>query len=78
MHGFAFNVNTDLNLFEGIIPCGIQDKSVTSLSSELRTEIEISEVKEKLLKNFIEVFGYYEMRTIDKDAVLQTYFSSIN
>lgn len=78
MHGFAFNVNTDLKLFEGIIPCGIQDKSVTSLSRELGTEIEISEVKGKLLKNFIEVFGYDEMRAIDKDAVLLTYFSSIN
>jgi len=78
MHGFAFNVNTDLNLFEGIIPCGIQDKSVTSLSRELGTKIEISEVKEKLLKNFIEVFSYGELKTIDKDVVLQTYFSSIN
>jgi lipoyl(octanoyl) transferase len=78
MHGFAFNVNTDLNLFEGIIPCGIQDKSVTSLSNELGTEIIISEVKEKLLKNFIEVFSYDELTRIDKDALLQTYFSSIN
>ena len=77
MHGFAFNVNTDLNLFEGIIPCGIQDKSVTSLSRELDIEIKISEVKEKLLKNFIEVFSYDEPTIIDKDAVLQTYFSSI-
>ena len=78
MHGFAFNVNTDLNLFDGIIPCGIQDKSVTSLSNELGTEIIISEVKEKLLKNFIEVFNYDERRIIDKEALLQTYFSSIN
>ena len=78
MHGFAFNVNTDLNLFGGIIPCGIQDKSVTSLSNELGEEIKISEVKEKLLKNFIQVFNYDELCIIDKDAVLQTYFSSIN
>ena len=52
MHGFAFNVNTDLKLFNGIIPCGIQDKEVTSLSKELGKEINISEVKEKLLNNF--------------------------
>lgn len=78
MHGFAFNVNTDLNLFEGIIPCGIQDKAVTSLSRELGTEIKISEVKEKLLKSFIEVFSYDEQRVVNKDAILQTYFSSIN
>ena len=36
MHGFAFNVNTDLNLFNGIIPCGIQDKSVTSLKQRIK------------------------------------------
>ncbi len=35
MHGFAFNINTDLNLFNGIIPCGISDKEVTSLQKEL-------------------------------------------
>ena len=48
MHGFAFNVNTDLNYFDYIIPCGINDKSVTSLSRELLQEVEISEVEEKL------------------------------
>ncbi|MCP5062171.1 MAG: lipoyl(octanoyl) transferase LipB, partial [Ignavibacteriae bacterium] len=37
MHGFAFNVNTDLNLFDGIIPCGIQEKEVTTLSKELES-----------------------------------------
>ena len=37
MHGFAFNVNTDLSYFENIVPCGIADKSVTSLQEELDT-----------------------------------------
>ena len=59
MHGFAFNVNTDLSLFNGIIPCGISDKEVTSLRKELaKKEINISEVKTILLENFKKVFGY--------------------
>ncbi len=58
MHGFAFNVNTDLNLFKGIIPCGISDKEVTSLNKELGKNISIDEVKSSLLKNFKEVFNY--------------------
>lgn len=58
MHGFAFNVNTDLSLFNGIIPCGISDKEVTSLKKELAKEINISEVKTILLENFKKVFGY--------------------
>lgn len=58
MHGFAFNVNTDLSLFQGIIPCGINDKDVTSLQKELGKQIEINEVKELLLANFEEYFNY--------------------
>ena len=56
MHGFAFNVNTDLTYFDGIIPCGIQNKQVTSLQKELGKELDIEEVKEKLRKNFEKVF----------------------
>ncbi len=59
MHGFAFNVNTDLSLFDGIIPCGITDKAVTSLQYELGTSIQISEVKEKVVHYFKEIFNYY-------------------
>ena len=78
MHGFAFNVNTDLNLFSGIIPCGIQDKTVTSLKEELGHEIDVLEVKAKLLNNFIKVFNYGEVKTMQSDEVMQTYFSPIN
>ena len=76
MHGFAFNVNTDLNLFNGIIPCGIQDKSVTSLSKELNNEISIQEVKEKLLNNFSDVFNYNKVITKQREEILQTSFTT--
>ena len=56
MHGFALNVNTDLNYFNYIIPCGIQNKKVTSLKEELGREINTEEVKEKLRRNFESVF----------------------
>jgi lipoyl(octanoyl) transferase len=57
MHGFALNVNTDLSYFNGIIPCGIQSKQVTSISKELGEEVDMQEVKEKLKKYFATVFN---------------------
>lgn len=60
MHGFAFNVNTDLSMFDGIIPCGIKDKEVTSLKKELNKEIDLNEVKERIVNNFVNVFSYSE------------------
>jgi lipoyl(octanoyl) transferase len=56
MHGFAFNVNTDLNYFENIIPCGIANKKVTSLQNELGTKIPMYDVKERVKRNFEIVF----------------------
>lgn len=57
LHGLALNVNTDLNYFNYIIPCGISDKAVTSMQKELGHEVNMEEVKKSLLKNFISVFG---------------------
>ena len=57
MHGWGFNVNADLNYFNGIIPCGITDKSVTSLNKELGRDVDMNEIKLKLLHNFAAVFG---------------------
>lgn len=57
MHGFAFNVNTDLSYFTFIVPCGIQNKQVTSLQKELGREVPMEEVKIKLKNNFEKVFG---------------------
>jgi len=56
MHGFAFNVNTDLNYFNYIVPCGIQNKQVTSLEKELGYQLNYEEVKEKVKRNFEIVF----------------------
>ncbi|HET9278032.1 MAG TPA: lipoyl(octanoyl) transferase LipB [Flavitalea sp.] len=57
MHGFALNVNTDLDYFNYIIPCGIQNKKVTSIQNELGKLVSMSEVKEKVRRNFAQVFG---------------------
>ncbi|MCD6010568.1 MAG: lipoyl(octanoyl) transferase [Flavipsychrobacter sp.] len=56
MHGFALNVNTDLKYFDYIVPCGITDKSVTSIQKELGRSVPEEEVKELIRKEFSEVF----------------------
>ncbi|MEO1256138.1 MAG: lipoyl(octanoyl) transferase, partial [Bacteroidota bacterium] len=56
MHGFAFNVNTDLDYFNYIVPCGIEDKAVTSLQKELDREVDMKEVEEKLKKHLATIF----------------------
>ena len=57
MHGFAFNINTDLSYFNHINPCGFIDKGVTSLKKELGKEVNEGEVKSKLVKYFSQVFN---------------------
>ncbi|WP_343487877.1 lipoyl(octanoyl) transferase LipB [Allomuricauda sp. d1] len=57
MHGFAFNINSDLGYFDLMIPCGIKDKAVTSLNAELgNSHIDEEDVKEKLVKHFAALF----------------------
>ena len=56
MHGFAFNVNTNLEYFNYIIPCGIQDKAVTSLEKELGKKIPLSQVEAKLKNHLASIF----------------------
>lgn len=57
MHGFALNVNTDLNYFHYINPCGFRDKGVTSIAQELGREVPLQEVKERVKYHFVDLFG---------------------
>jgi lipoyl(octanoyl) transferase len=57
MHGFAFNVNADLSYFKNIVPCGIDDKDVTSMQRELKTQLDLSEVKAKLKSHIATLFS---------------------
>lgn len=56
MHGFAFNVNADLAYFGNIVPCGIDDKDVTSMERELGHKVDVEEVKAKLRSHLAELF----------------------
>lgn len=56
MHGFALNVNTDLSYFQHIVPCGIEDKEVTTISKCVGQPIEENQVKKIIAKHFADVF----------------------
>ena len=58
MHGLGFNVNSDLRYFDHIIPCGISDKSVTSMANELGEEVDMKELSNKLLVNLANLFEF--------------------
>ena len=57
MHGFALNVNTDLDYFKGIVPCGISDKPVTSMQAVLGRSLDLAAVAEHVARTFGGVFG---------------------
>jgi lipoyl(octanoyl) transferase len=58
MHGIGFNINTDMAYFNYIVPCGIEDKSVTSLAKELNRKVDIAEIKDKVAKHFQAIFDF--------------------
>ena len=58
MHGIGFNINTNLDYFNYIVPCGIEDKQVTSMSKELKTTLNFQEIKNKLKINMANVFDF--------------------
>jgi lipoyl(octanoyl) transferase len=63
MHGIGFNINTDLSYFNHIVPCGIEDKSVTSLQRELGRAVDLHELKTVLLEKLAEQFGFNYVNT---------------
>ena len=77
MHGFALNCNNDLSWFDRIVPCGITDAGVTTLSSELKTEIAVSDVRASAIANLIRVlepvtpdYSLNQMKSPQLDSVL--------
>ena len=56
MHGFALNVDTDLRYYNYIVPCGIKGKGITSINQEIKKNVSINEVKEKILENLKKTF----------------------
>jgi lipoyl(octanoyl) transferase len=61
MHGFAFNVNTMLEHFGWIVPCGLAGRGVTSLKKLLGREVDFESHNDMVIKYFCEVFGYSEI-----------------
>jgi lipoyl(octanoyl) transferase len=74
MHGFALNVNTDLSYFSHIVPCGIDDKAVTSLSALTGATIEDQVVKDQLVRHFEEIFDV-EVNRMDQKPEPKQQFS---
>ena len=58
MHGIGFNVNTNLDYFSNIVPCGIEDKAVTSMQEELGSPLDLNEVQSILLQELKDLFGF--------------------
>ena len=58
MHGIGFNINTNLDFFAHIVPCGIDDKAVTSMQKELGIEVDIKEVENTIIEEFKSLFGF--------------------
>ena len=77
MHGFSFNLNTDLERYDAIVPCGISDRSVTSLAAELGQTIDEIAVQDTLIVHFQDVFDVeIEVRAgVEADRFLEAYLA---
>ena len=71
MHGFAFNVTTDLSMFRGIVPCGIQDRWVTSVANETGVEHDVKDVGVIAAKHLAETFDR-RLTWADPDSLIAT------
>ncbi|AFS77159.1 lipoyl(octanoyl) transferase LipB [Gottschalkia acidurici 9a] len=67
MHGFAFNVGTDLNFFNLIVPCGVQGRGVTTVEKLTGKEVDLEQEKSDLLRYFIEIFNYTSIKEVTID-----------
>lgn len=70
-HGFAFNVNTDLEYFRFIVPCGIADRGVTSLARLLGRPVAMNEVEDAVISAFAEVFDCAVVAARDRETCLR-------
>ena len=76
MHGLAFNISPNLAYFDNIIPCGIEDKAVTSMEAELAQKVSVKEVSDVLKKHLYQLFGMMETQgnMISKAELIEVYF----
>ncbi|MDO5707348.1 MAG: lipoyl(octanoyl) transferase LipB [Andreesenia angusta] len=70
MHGFAFNINTNLDHFKYIIPCGISDREATSLELETEKDYKIEDIQEDLVENFCRIFNYSVIKEVSEEEVI--------
>ncbi len=69
MHGFAFNVNTNLDHFKYIIPCGIRNKGVTTLEKLLKTPQDFTRMNQRVVEEFMDVYNYHTLQKVTMEEL---------
>src|SRR5208282_2321241 len=70
LHGLALNVNSDLDFFERIVPCGIEGCQMTSIAREGRSDVTMPAVASALAESFAAVFGYQSIARVDRGEIM--------